>query len=174
MTILGKMDQLVYATRIDRVLFRQIQPRTLRWTPLFVLATLIAGYVLMARTLDVAGRPPLTRSFFLGLLLFYGAYMASAFLRIFGPRFVPTARHPLDEREMAVKMRAYALSGILLTGVAMLGCFYVAAAGVLGLWAPHKPNAWIAMGFGLQAAAMLVPTLIASWLEPRPTRDQDD
>ena len=174
MTILGKMDQLVYATRIDRVIFRQIQPRTLRWTPLFVLAALIVGYVLMARTLDSAGRPAVTRTFFTGLLLFYGAYLAAAFLRIFGPRFVPTARQPLDEREMALKMRAYALSGILLTGSAMLGCFYLGAAEVLRLWHPRVPNDWIALGFGVQAVAILLPTWIASWLQPRPAAEQED
>lgn len=169
MTLLRRMDRLVYATRLDRVLFRQIRPRTLRWTPLFVLAALIAGYVLMAKNVD-----RIDRAFFLGCLLFYGAYMASAFLRIFGPRFLPSTLHPLDEREMTVKMRAYALSGILLTGVTMLGCFYLAGAGVIGLWHPHFPNDWIALGFGVQAAAMLLPTLIASWAEPRAVSDQDD
>ncbi|MGN6849175.1 MAG: hypothetical protein ACTHJK_06835 [Sphingomicrobium sp.] len=169
MTILGKMDRLVYATRIDRILFRQIRPRTLRWTPLFVFAALIAGYALMAKS---AGRPD--RALFAGWLLFYGAYMAAAFLRMFGPRFVPSASHPLDEREIAVKMRAYALSGILLTGIVMLGCFYLAAAGVIGFWQPHFPNDWIALGFGAQATAMLLPTWIASWMEPRFAADHDD
>ena len=169
MTLLAKMDRLVYATRLDRVLFRKIQPRTLRWTPLFVLAALIVGYVLMTKTV---GRP--NRAFFVGFLLFYGAYLAAAFLRIFGPRFVPSARHPLDEREMTVKMRAYALSGILLTGVTMLGCFYIASAGIIGWWRPYSPNDWIALGFGVQAAAMLLPTMIASWAEPRAVPDQDD
>jgi uncharacterized PurR-regulated membrane protein YhhQ (DUF165 family) len=169
MTLLQRLDRLVYATRLDRILFRQIRPRTLRWTPLFVLAALIVGYVLMAKTVE---RP--NRAFFLGLLLFYGAYMAAAFLRIFGPRFVPTARHPLDEREMTVKMRAYALSGILLVGIMMLGCFYLASAGVLRSWQPKSPNDWIALGFGVQAAAMLLPTMIASWAEPRAVPDPDD
>jgi hypothetical protein len=168
MTILGKMDQLVYATRIDRVLFRQIQPRTLRWTPLFVFAALIVGYVLMASN---TGRPD--RSLFAGWLLFYGAYLAAGFLRIFGPRFMPTERHPLDEREMAVKMRAYALSGILLTGMAMIGCFYMATVDVPGLWHPRAYD-WINLGFGVQAAAMLLPTWIGSWLQPRLAADQED
>jgi Na+/proline symporter len=163
------MDRLVYATRLDRVLFRRVQPRTLRWTPLSVFAALIAGYVLMAKTVE---RPD--RVFIVGWLLFYGAYIAAAFLRIFGPRFVPSALHPLDEREMTVKMRAYALSGILLTGLTMLGCFYLAAAGLLGWWQPHSPNDWIALGFGVQATAMLLPTMIASWAEPRAVPDQDD
>jgi hypothetical protein len=163
------MDRLVYATRLDRLLFMKMRPRSLRWTPLLVFAALITGYVLMAKAVV---RPD--RGFFLGCLLFYGAYMAAAFLRIFGPRFVPSALHPLDEREMSVKMRAYALSGILLSGVAMLGCFYIAAAGVIGWWHPHSPNDWIALGFGVQAAAMLLPTMIASWAEPRAVSDQDD
>lgn len=166
MTLLARMDRLVYATRLDRLVFMKIRPRTLRWMPLFVLAALIAGYAQMATNVD---RPD--RAFFLGLLLFYGAYMAAAFLRIFGPRFVPTALHPLDEREMTVKMRAYALSGILLTGVTMLGCFYIACAGLIGLWQPHSPNDWIALGFGIQAAAMLLPTMIASWAQPRAIPD---
>jgi hypothetical protein len=169
MTLLARMDRLVYATRLDRVLFRTIRPRTLRWTPLFVLAALIAGYVLMAQNVD---RPDQT--FFSGFLLFYGAYMAAAFLRIFGPRFVPSERHPLDEREMAVKMRAYALSGILLTGATMLGCFYLAGPGLTAWWHPDSPNDWIALGFGVQAVAMLLPTMIASWIEPRAVSEQDD
>ena len=169
MTLLARMDGLVYATRLDRILFRKVQPRTLRWSPLFVFVALIAGYVLMARTV---GR--LDRAFFMGWLLFYGAYITAAFLRIFGPRFVPSALHPLDEREMTVKMRAYALSGILLTGLTMIGCFYLSGAGVLGWWQPHSPNDWIALGFGVQAMAMLVPTMIASWAEPRAIPDQDD
>ncbi len=169
MTLLARLDHFVYATRLDRVLFRQIRPRTLRWTPLIVLAALIVGYVVMTKT---AERP--NRAFFVGFLLFYGGYMAAAFLRIFGPRFVPTARHPLDEREMTVKMRAYALSGILLTGATMLGRFYFASAGLMGFWQPHSPNDWIALGFGVQAAAMLLPTMIASWIEPRAVPDQDD
>jgi len=163
------MDRFVYATGLDRVLFMKMRPRALRWTPLIVLAALIAGYVLMARNAD-----RLDRAFFLGFLLFYGAYMAATFLRIFGPRFVASALHPLDEREMTVKMRAYALSGILLTGATMLGCFYIASAALIGLWQPHSPNDWIALGFGVQAVAMLLPTMIASWAEPRAVREQDD
>lgn len=169
MTLLARMDRLVYATRLDRVLFRKVRPRTLRWTPLFVFVALIAGFVLMTKTV---GRPD--RVFFVGWLLFYGAYMAAAFLRVFGPRLVPSALNPLDERETTVKMRAYALTGILLSGFTMLGCFYFSGADLFGWWQPHSPNDWIALGFGVQATAMLLPTMIASWAEPRTIPDQDD
>ena len=168
MTLLGKMDRLVYATRLDRIIFLKVEPRTFRWTPLVVIAALIIGYVEMAQTSSLPGR-----SFLIGWTLFYLAYLVAAFLRIFGPRFT-TASRPLDERELMVKARAYALSGIILTSFAMLACFYMASAEVLQLWRPHTPNDWISLGLGIQAGAMLLPTLIASWLEPLPAADQDD
>jgi hypothetical protein len=114
------------------------------------------------------------RSFLIGWLLFYGAFLASAFLRIYGPRLAGTALRPLDERELMVKARAHAISGVLLAGFAMLGCFYMASAGILGLWQPRAPFDWINLGFGLQAGGVLLPTLIASWLEPRQAADQED
>jgi hypothetical protein len=165
MTLLKRMDRLVYATRIDRIIFMKAQPRSFRWTPLFVLAALVAGYVLMAKT---AGSPD--RSFFLGWLLFYGAFVAAGFLRVLGP----TAPRPLDERELIVKARAYAISGIVLASFAMFGCFYMASAGVPWLWHPHALLDWFNLGFGFQAGGMILPTLIASWLEPRPVASDDD
>jgi|1185.fasta_scaffold77511_2 hypothetical protein len=168
MTLLQRMDRLVYATRLDRIIFMKFQPRTFRWSPLFVIATLIAGYVMMAQ---ITGLPD--RSFFIGWLLFYGAFIVAAFLRVFGPRFTATAFHPLDERELMVKARAHASSGIVLAGFAMLGCFYMATAGMPGLWHPHMPNDWINLGFGLQALGLLLPTWIASWLEPQLATDEE-
>lgn len=169
MTLLQRMDSLVYATRLDRIIFAKIQPRLLRWTPLFVIAALVAGYVLMAKTATSPGR-----SFLIGWALFYGAFLAAAWIRVLGPRFRATALGPLDERELLVRSRAYALSGTLLAGLAMIGCFYFAAAGPLGLWHPHTPNDWIALGFGFQAGGIVLPTLIASWLEPRPPADLEN
>jgi hypothetical protein len=169
MTLLQKMDRLVYATRLDRIIFMKVEPRTFRWSPLFVIAALIAGYVMMAQ---LTGLP--NRSFFIGWLLFYGAFVVAAFLRVFGPRFTATALHPLDERELMVKARSHAVSGIVLAGFAMLGCFYMAAASMPGLWHPHTPNDWISLGFGLQALGLLLPTWIASWLEPRRKADDED
>lgn len=169
MTLLKKMDRLVYATRLDRIIFMSAQPRTFRWTPLFVITALVAGYVMMAKT---AGLPD--RSFLIGWLLFYGAFLAAAFLRVLGPRFTATALHPLDERELMVKARAHGVSGIVLANLAMLGCFYMATAGVPGLWHPHTMFDWFNLGFGVQAIGMLLPTWIASWLEPPAAVDQEN
>lgn len=168
MTLLQRMDQLVYATRLDRIVFIKFQPHSFRWTPLLVIAALIAGYALMARTADVPDR-----SFFVGWLLFYGACLTAGLLRIFGPRFTGTELNPVDEREMMVKFRAYARSGVVLASLAMLGCFYIAVADLWRLWQPHAINDWVSLGFGFQAAGMLLPTWIASWLEPRLTADQE-
>jgi hypothetical protein len=169
MTLLEKMDRLVYATGIDRILFRKIKPRTLRWSPVIVVATMVVGYVLLAQPV----RPPF-RPLMLGIALFYGGYLAAFILRIFGPRMVPTVDQPLDEREMMIKVRASALSGIVLTSLAMAGCFYMSVAEPLGIWRPRDPNQWVALAFAFQAFFMLLPTLIASWLQPRPLADDED
>jgi hypothetical protein len=169
MSLLGKMDRLVFAIGIDRIIFLKGQPRTFRWVPLFVIAALVAGYVLMAKTSSFPDR-----SYLIGWMLFYGAFLAAAFLSLFGPRFRATALRPLDERDLMVRARAYANSGIVLAGFAMIGCFYMASAGFLELWHPHTPPDWINLGFGFQACSMLLPTWIASWLEPRPAADHED
>jgi len=41
----------------------------------------------------------------------------------------------------------------------------------LMLWLVVRTSA---LGFGVQAAAMVLPTMIASWVEPRALPDQDD
>lgn len=143
-------------------------PRTLRWTPLIVLAALVTGYVLLMRTPrgDLHGLLSAT-------LLFYGAFLAAGFVRVFGPRLIGTERQPLDEREAMVRTRAYGISGAVLAGLAWLGCFYMAGAAPLGLWQPRGYD-WVHLGFGLQAGALLLPTWVASWLEPRSTADPED
>jgi hypothetical protein len=169
MTVLEKMDRLVYATRLDRLIFMKFRPRSFRWSPLLVIAALVTGYVLMART---PGFPD--RSFFVGWLLFYGSFLAAGFLRVLGPRFTGTELDPLDERELMVKARAHAVSGIVFANLAMLGCFYMAAAGAPGLWHPRTLFDWFHLGFGVQAIGILLPTWIASWQEPRADADHDD
>lgn len=82
-----------------------------------------------------------------------------------------TALDPLDERELMVTTRAYALSGVVLVNFAMLGCFYTATAGAPGLWHPRALSGWINLDFGFQAGGLLLPTWIASWLQPRPDHE---
>lgn len=171
MSLLAKLDRLVYASRLDRVIFRKLRPRTFRWLPLLVIAAMVAGYAVMAK--GMSSPHPSIRTVLLGGVLFWGAFMVALLLRLSGPRFMPTEGHPLDERELALKARAYAISGSLLAGFAMLGCFYMSTEGLLGLWYPHRYD-WTNLGFGVQTLVMLLPTWIASWLEPRPSADLDD
>jgi peptidoglycan/LPS O-acetylase OafA/YrhL len=165
------MDRAVYATGIDRLIFRRVKPHSLRWAPLFVLAAMIGGYVLMARTATIADPRVMIPRLLIGWLLFYGAYLLAMFLRLFGPRLVATIRQPLDEREAMLKARAGAISGMVLAILAMAGCFYMAGAQTLGWWQPQRPIDWVNLGFGLQGGFLLLPTLIASWLQPRMTAD---
>ena len=130
---------------------------------------MIWGYAIMTRAAGVT-----VPGFFVGWLIFYGAFLAAGFLRALGPRFTPTVTRPLDERELLVKSQAHAASGIVLGTVAMLGCFYMASAGIPGLWHPSQPLDWFNLGFGVQGLGLLLPTWIASWIEPRREADFED
>ncbi|MFV3126438.1 hypothetical protein [Niveispirillum sp. KHB5.9] len=168
-TLLQKMDHLVYAIRLDRIIFMKMQPRAFRWTPLLVIAALAVGYVLMAMVPNV-----LVPGFWIGWLSFYGAIIAAHMFRVFGPRFTATVHHPLDERELMVKARAHAMSGVTMTIAAMLGCFYMTTAGLPWFWHPNPPIDWINLGFGVQGISVLLPTWFASWLQPPPVVDGED
>lgn len=168
MTMLEKMDRLVYTTQLDKIIFVKMPPRSFRWAPLLVIAAMILGFVLMARN-GVA----VVADFLIGWLIFYGAIVAAHLLRALGPRFAATVNRPLDERELMVKARAHAIAGVALAGMLSLGCFYMASAGVPWLWHPQFMD-WFNLGFGIQGLSMLLPTWIASWLEPRLAADSDD
>lgn len=174
MTLLARLDRIVYATRLDRIIFMTARPRSFRWTPLVILAALVTGYAVMATSYpDLTMAQGRIRDYFLGCALFYGAYIGAAFLRAIGPRFTGSVHHQLDERELAIKARANAIAGMVLVGFVMLACFYMACADVLNLWRPSDPMDWISLGFGIQASSMLLPTWIASWLQPRPDADEE-
>lgn len=174
MSLLATLDRVVYATRIDRIIFMTTRPRIFRWTPIVLLTALAVGYVAMAKSYAVmAAEHRVTPPYLWGWALFYGAYLGAAFLRLFGPRFTGTAHRELDERELALKSRAHAISGIILVGLAMMGCFYMAWSDLLKLWQPVNAGDWINLAFGLQASAMLLPTWIASWMQPRLGEDED-
>ncbi len=169
MTLLERMDRFVHVTRLDRLAFLDPRPRTLRWMPLAVLAALIGGYAL-----TVFHQAHIDRSFLVGWLLFIGAFLAANAIRLFGPRLVPTARHALDERERMVKARASALSGTILDIFTIAGCFYMGTADPLGWWRPRTLLDWTYLGMGVQGSALMLPTLIASWLQPRPADDANE
>lgn len=168
MTLLQKMDRLVYAARLDKIASMDRTPRSFRWTPLLVIAVMFLGFVLMAR----AGTA-VAADFLIGWLIFYGAILAAFLLRALGPRFTASVNRPLDERELLMKARAHATSGVILALIATLGCFYMASAAVPWLWHPKFMD-WFNLGFGIQGVAAMLPTWIASWLEPPPVADPDD
>ena len=176
MTLLEKMDRAVYATGIDRIIFRKIKPRTLRWTPLFVLAALIGGYALMVVNEPGAAHRALrlNAGFLVGAPLFFGSYSLAMLVRFLGPRLVPTIDGPLDERELIIRARAHALSGTVLAIAAMAGCFYMGVAGIFGWWQPASALDWMYLGLGLQGGFLALQTLFASWMQPRPVADDQD
>jgi hypothetical protein len=73
----------------------------------------------------------------------------------------------LDEREVAIRARAFALSGSAIAWLAILGCFWFGIALLVGGWMPRRPDEWIYLAMGLEAWVLTLPVLIASWLQPR-------
>ena len=168
MTVLERMDEFCRWAFLDRFVLDP-RPRLLRWLPLFALAAVVAGYALMM-AFEATHLP---RQLFGGAFLFFGGNLAAVFMRLLGPRMASTGAHSLDERELIVKARASAMSGTFLSVLAMGGCFYMAFAGQFGLWRPESILAWIYLGLGLQSFTIVLPTLFASWLQPRPDTEEE-
>ena len=167
MTLLERMDNFCRRAFLDRVL--NPRPRPLRWLPLLVLAAIVGGYVLI----ESYQHTHVLWRLLGGLSLFVGGNIAAYLLRMIGPRFANHGSLPLDERELLVRARANAVSGMTLSITAMVGCFYMGLATMLPLWRPLTMLDWVYLGLTLQNIAIILPTLIASWLQPRPDTDED-
>lgn len=100
-------------------------------------------------------------------MLFWAAFAAANLVRFFGPRIAPE-RGPLDEREQMLKAKAGSLSGFALTILAVAGCFYFAFATRAGSWLPTTFFEWLHLGLAIETAALALPVLVASWLQPAP------
>jgi hypothetical protein len=163
MTVLETLDRFVHRSRLDILTpHAQRRRRNLRWLPAGALAGIVIGYALVAAWSRGAVSPDAGLA---GALAFVAGYCAATVLRLFGPRLEP---HPLlDEREAALKARAGSLGGAILLWGAILFCFYAGYAAAIGAWAPAGTVEWVFLGLGLQAAALALPVLIASWLQPR-------
>lgn len=170
--MLGRLDHLVHAARLDILTpYGRREPRNLRWLPLLVLAALPLSYMLMLLPVHAGS---LARDWrdamwltFAGGVLFWLAFGAANLMRLFGPR-VTWEAGSLDERELMLKARAGNISGFLITVLAIGGCFYGGFASVFGTWMPGTVIEWVYLGLLIEAYALLLPILIASWLQPKP------
>ena len=165
MGLLAALDRFVHVTRLDFMTpYAARRPRNLRWLPLAVLAGLVVGYVLLIGLARGAGWSVMVG--FAGSVLFVIAVIAANLIRLFGPRLAPDSAGPLDERERMLNARANAVSGMLMTWLVVLGCFYFAFAATFHSWMPNSAVEWAFLGVGVQAAAVALPVLVASWLQP--------
>lgn len=163
MRILAAADRLVVRTGLYRMtMIDRPRPRSLRWLPILVLAALWVGLALLP-TRPGIGLSPIG---FVGALLFLGGYCTSIYLRFFGPRLDSSSKNPLDERERALRARAFAWSGAVFTLVACFGCLYMGLAEALGWPRPSGIQEWINLGMALQATSQILPVFFASWLQP--------
>ncbi len=171
MGLLATLDRFVHVTRLDVMTpYADRRPRNLRWLPLVVLAVMVAGYALLVGAMRGAGGSWQTA--FGGALLFVLAVIAAHLVRLFGPRAAADRDGPLDERELMLNARAGNLSGAILNVLVIIGCFYAAMAVTFGTWLPATPIEWAFLGIALQASAVVLPVLTASWLQP-PLDDEE-
>ena len=169
MGLLASLDRAVRISGLYRMtMIERPEPRSLRWVPLIPLVAIAAGYALIVAALGAHDIKSASLMAGAGGLVFILGLVVATFLRFFGPRLVPDPRNPLDERELVVRSRAIAVAGTMASGAAMMVCFYFAVAAPLGLWMPRGPVEWSMLGFAIQGAWLVLPTLTASWLEPRP------
>ena len=169
MTVLERIDLFCRRVVLDPLLIPE-RPRALRWPPFLALAAIVGSYVLLV---SAEGRFAPWR-FMVFLTLYVCGSVAAVLMRQMGPRLSPTQGRPLDERELTIQARASALAGRTLSVLAMTGCFYMAYADLLHAWRPSTTIDWVFLGLVLQSCSLLLPTLIASWLQPRPVADDED
>ncbi|HEU4959317.1 MAG TPA: hypothetical protein VFT56_02825 [Sphingomonas sp.] len=170
-TIARRADAFARWTRLDRLtLIDRPEPRNLRWSPLAVIAAMAIGYTLLVRAEN--GHGGAFPSALAGALLFYVPFAAAVYMRMFGPRLVGDPQHPLDERERMVRARAGHLSGIVIAVLTISGCFSIGIGQQFGWWwTPRRLGDWIQLGMMIEAWMLMLPVLIASWLQPRAERD---
>jgi hypothetical protein len=172
MTIAERLDWLVHKTRLD-ILTPQGAPRrrNLRWLPLLILLVMPAAYLAMVATLPGALRRGGIGLPAVAIILFSLAFGAALLIRLFGPR-VGWEGGALDERELILRARAGSISGMVLAALCALGCFYGGYAAVFGAWMPRSALEWVYLGLMIQAYALTLPVLVASWLQPPPDEEE--
>ena len=166
-TVARRADAFAHWTRLDQLAFlgREGEPHNLRWWPALALIAMPLGYAML-----IAGTDHHVGSFALavvGGVLFFGAFIASSYLRTLGPRLNTNLSRDLDERERMLRARAGRISGRIIAALAIAGCFYCGSARQLGWWSPTRMLEWIYLGLVIEGWMLMLPTLVVSWLQPR-------
>jgi len=172
MTIPERLDWLVRKAGLD-ILTSVGAPRrrNLRWLPLLILVAMPISYGLMVATLPDPARHGGFGIPAIAIVLFSLAFGAAQLIRLFGPP-VGWDGGALDERELILKARAGGIAGTTLAALCTLGCFYGGYAAVFGAWMPRTALEWVYLGMMIQTYALILPVLIASWLQPAPDAEE--
>lgn len=169
-TIARRADAFVHWTRLDRVvLLGRVERRNLRWWPALAIVAMPVGYALIIVAVDdhLGSLPQVV----VGGLLLFGGLIAACYMRVLGPRLAADIEHGLDERERMLGARAGHVSGRIIVLLVIAGCFYCGAAQPLGWWMPNHLLDWTYLGLMIEGWALVLPVLVASWLQPRFDRD---
>ena len=165
MSVSSGLDRLVRMSRLDLLSPEgRHRSRNLRWLPLVLLIGVAIGFALLVDPPGIG--EPARRLRMAGAFIFVFCFIGSSLIRLAGPRLAPRTDRPLDERELVLRARAGSLSGSIIAILAVLGCFYFAAAIVYGWWIPRSAIEWVFLGLIIQAWAFALPVAVSSWLQP--------
>ena len=180
MSLLEAGDRLVKMSGLYRMMGIGREPRPpgpLRWWPLLILVSVTAGYAMIVSIADwnyLRGSftQPRFAAVIVASFLFFAGFAQANSIRFMGPRLGSRlGSEMLDERERAIRARAFAMSGSFLAWCAVLGCVWFGVAPLFGGWMPRDPKEWIFLAMTLEAWVLTLPVLIASWLQPREAPD---
>jgi hypothetical protein len=164
----GRLDRMVHKAGLDVLTpYGAQRRRNLRWLPLLILLALPAAFLLQVWVLRGGGPAAPLWVAYLGAGLFWLAFAAAQLVRLFGPR-VGWEGGALDERELSLKARAGSIAGSILAALCATGCFYGGYAAVFGAWMPASALEWVYLGLIIEAYALTLPVLVASWLQRPP------
>lgn len=157
MDLMGMADRAVNRLGLGQNLINHV-PRHYRWTSLIALSALLGGAVTLLMSLS-----GLWRGYILGNALYLVALALGAFLQIFGPLRRATVKSPLDERERAMRTRAFNISGMTVAGVAMVGAWSMPTLMMVDYRVVANPSFWLIIALFLTGLFSIIPSLFISW-----------
>jgi hypothetical protein len=166
-TLAQRLDDSVRWTGIPDAAMRAPRRRPLRALSTLALTLATAGLIVM-----IAGSARL-QWFGYGMIML--GFCFASFMPVWGPlKPWSTLVEPVDERERAVRARAFLIALSVIAFVAVCGLWLIVPLSILAKWSDNMLRmAILGLAFLIATLYSALPTCIASWSE-RPLPDDED
>jgi hypothetical protein len=167
MKIIQMADDFVNRIGLGENIMHPPLPRHLRWLSLAALVALISGAAILLLSMAA-----ILHGFICGLALYLMASLCAAILQYVGPLRRATAAAPLDERERALRTKAYDVTGKVVGITAMVGAWCMTAVVMFSHGLVTTPAFWWIVAWLLSGLFSITPSFYASWTT-RPLAAED-